>query len=370
MKTLFDKTTLAGIEMKNRFVRSATWERKADESGHMTGELMKVYEDLADGGTAAIITGYAFVIKEEQPNARMMGIYDDSFIDEYRKLTDMVHSRGSRIILQTVYGGAFTWHNTGERVIWGPSAVPNKLSNIIPKEMTGDDIKTLVTAFGDAALRAKISGFDGVEIHGAHGYMLNTFLAPYFNRRSDEYGGSLENRSRIFMEIIDDVREKAGKDFPVIIKLNCSDFMSDKGFTFEECLSLCRMFEAKGIDAVDISGGPVFRAPKPEKDPSNFPDDFVGRESYFAGYAAKIADSISIPVILVGGNRSIPVMENILNSSRIEYMALSRPLLSEPDLVNRWAKERTYRPRCTSCSRCFHDDGNDCDLDREEKARS
>ena len=366
MKQLFDRTTIAGMELKNRFIRSATWERKADEKGHLTDSLIKVYADLADGGAAAIITGYAFVLEDEQPNARMMGIYDDSFIDEYKKLTDMVHGKGSKIILQTVYGGSFTWYNTGQRVIWGPSAVTNKLSNVTPKEMTKEEISTLINAFGDAALRAKKSGFDGVEIHGAHGYMLNTFLAPYFNRRTDEYGGSLENRARILLEIYDNARQKVGKEFPVFMKLNCSDFMTDKGFTFEECRALCKTLADRGVDAIDISGGPVFRAPKPEKDPSNYPEDFAGRESYFAGYAKEIAAGIDAPVILVGGNRSMDVMEDILNSSSIGYMAISRPLLSEPDLIKKWEKDRNYKPRCISCNRCFHEDGNDCDLDRQK----
>lgn len=365
MKTLFDRTSIGGLELKNRFFRSATWERKADDKGHMTDRLMKVYGDLADGGTGAIITGYAFVLEDEQPNARMMGIYDDSFIDEYKKLTEMVHSKGSKIILQIVYGGSFTWFNTGQRIIWGPSAVPNKLTNVTPKEMTRDEISTLINAFGDAALRAQKSGFDGVEIHGAHGYMLNTFLAPYFNQRTDEYGGSAENRARILIEIYENARAKTGKDFTIMMKLNCSDFMSDKGFTFEDCKALCKKLADKGIDAIDISGGPVFRAPKPDKDPSGFTEDFIGKESYFAGYAKEIAGSIDVPVILVGGNRSMDVMEGILNSSSIEYMALSRPLLSEPDLVNKWSADRSHKPRCTSCNKCFHDDGNDCDLDRK-----
>ena len=367
MKQLFEKTSINGLELKNRLIRSATWERKADDNGHLTDRLTKVYEDLADGGAAAIITGYAYIIKEEQPNARMMGIYNDSFIDEYKKLTDSVHNKGSRIILQIVYGGSFTWYNTAERVIWGPSAVTNKITNVTPKEMTKDDIKTLIEAFGDAALRAKKSGFDGVEIHGAHSYLLNMFLAPFFNIREDEYGGSSENRARIICEIYDNARLKVGNDFPILIKLNCSDFMGDRGFTFDECKALSVTLAAKGIDAIEISGGPVFRGPKPDKDPSNLPGESIGKESYFAPYAKEIAEIVDVPVILAGGNRSIEKMEDILNSSRIGYFSISRPLLSEPDLINKWEKDRSVKPRCTSCGKCFHDDGNDCILDREKK---
>lgn len=368
MKQMFEKTAIGGLELKNRFIRSATWERKSDDKGHMTDDLMNIYSDLAEGGAGAIITGYAHVIEEEQPNARMMGIYNDSFIDEYKKLTGMVHVKGSRIILQIVYGGSFTWFNTGNRVIWGPSAVPHKLSNVTPVEMTGEDIRVLVESFGDAALRAKKSGFDGVEIHAAHGYMLNMFLSPYFNRREDEYGGNAANRARIICDIYDNVRLKVGSACPVFIKLNCSDFMTDKGFTFEECKELCRKLAGMGIDAIDISGGPVFKAPRPDRDPSGYPDEFVGRESYFAGYAREIAECVDVPVILVGGNRSMEVMEQILNSSRIEYMALSRPLLCEPDLVNKWSRDRDYKPKCLSCNRCFHETGNSCYMEREQES--
>jgi len=364
MKELFEKTSINGLELKNRFIRSATWERMADDKGHLTERLLNVYEKLAEGGAAAIITGYAFVIEDEQPNARMMGIYNDSFIEEYKKLTDAVHKRGSKIILQIVYGGSFTWYNTAERVIWGPSAVTNKVSNVTPKEMTLEEIKILIEAFGDAALRAKKSGFDGVEIHGAHSYLLNMFLSPFFNVREDEYGGSAENRARIIYDIYDNARAKVGKEFPILIKLNCSDFMGDKGFTFDDCKEICRNLAAKGIDAIEISGGPVFRAPKPEKDPSGFPEESIGKESYFAAYAKEIAQTVDVPVILVGGNRSVETMENLLNDSSAVYFSISRPLLSEPDLINKWSRDRNYKPRCVSCNKCFDENGNTCYLDR------
>ncbi len=165
-------------------------------------------------------------------------------------------------------------------------------------------------------------------------------------------------------DILDNIREKTGPDFPVFIKLNCSDFMGDKGLTFADCIDICRNLASRGIDAIEVSGGPVFRPPKPEKDPSDFPAESIGRESYFACYAKEIAAAVDVPVILVGGNRSLDVMENILRSSAVQYFSLARPLLSEPDLVNRWSRDRSVKPRCVSCNRCFHEDGNECDLDR------
>lgn len=370
MKKLFEMTSdIRGLELKNRFVRSATWEWMAEDSGHMNDRLMTVYENLAKGGVGAIITGYAFVLEDEQPNPKMMGIYDDSFIEDYKPLVEMVHGHDCKIILQIVYGGSFTLHDVGERVIWGPSAVANKPMGTMSTEMTKADIDKLVNAFGDASLRAKQAGFDGVELHGAHGYLLNQFLAPYYNRREDEYGGSTENRARIIHEVYDNVREKVGEDYPVLIKLNCSDFMGDKGVTFAETLSLCRDLDRKGIHAVEISGGPVFKAPKPEKDPTK---EVVldGRDSYFAEYARDIASKINTPVILVGGNRSTEKMEKILNESEISCFSLSRPLLSEPDLINKWKADPDLKPRCVSCGKCFDPSGNMCIFDREKEKKS
>lgn len=365
MKGLFDTTDLSGLELKNRFLRSATWEGIAEESGVINDKVLKVYEDLAKGGVGAIITGYAYVIKEEQPNPKMFGAYDDTFVNTYKPLVDVVHKNNSKIFLQLVYGGSFTWFNVGEREIWGPSAVLNKISGVTPKEMTKDDIKTLVNAFGNAAKNAMASGFDGVEIHAGHGYMLNQFLSPFFNVREDEYGGSSENRARVIYEIFDKIRESTSKDFPVLIKLNCSDFMGTKGFVFEDCKELCKNLAKRGIAAIEISGGPVFRPPKTEKEPTK---EVVleSKESYFSEYAKDIAEQLDIPVILVGGNRSIDHMEDLLNNSKIEYFSMSRPLLSEPDLVNKWQEDRSVKPRCISCGQCFTAEGNNCILDRKK----
>ncbi|GAB6096747.1 NADH:flavin oxidoreductase [Desulfatiferula olefinivorans] len=367
MKRLFEPTRLGGITLKNRFFRSATWEAQAEESGHMTDKIMALYENLAKGGVGAIITGYAFVMKHEQPSPRMFGAYDADVVESFRPLTQRVHALGSAIFLQLVYGGSFTWHDVGTREIWGPSAVLNKISGITPKAMTLDDIRALVTAFGEAARRAMDCGFDGVQIHAGHGYLLNQFLSPSFNIRDDQYGGTAENRGRIIEEVFDSIKAHTRPDYPVLIKLNCSDFMGDRGFVFSECKALCRRLSDKGITAVEISGGPVFRAPKPEKEPT-LTVDAVDRESYFSAYAREIAAAVSAPVILVGGNRSVPVMEGLLADTDIAYFSLSRPLFSQPDLINVWAGDPAAKPRCTSCGQCFAPEGNQCILDRKQTA--
>lgn len=365
MKQLFEPAELGKMTLKNRFIRSATWEGLAEDKGQINDAIMDLYENLAKGGASAIITGYAFVMEDEQPNPKMFGIYNDSFADSYKPLTELVHKHDTRIIMQLVYGGSFTGHDLGKRIIWGPSAVTNKITGVTPVEMSIENIKTLTKAFGDGAKRAMDSGFDGVEIHAGHGYLLNHFLSPFFNQREDAYGGNSENRARIIYEIFDAIREKTTADFPILIKLNCSDFMGTKGFVFEECKTLCKNLADKGIAAVEISGGPVFSPPKTEKEPT-LEVTLEAKDSYFRDYAKDIAADIEVPVILVGGNRAMNTMEKILYDSDIEYFSFSRPLLSEPDLINKWKEDRNTKPRCTSCMKCFTPEGNICILNRPE----
>ncbi|MBU3202790.1 NADH:flavin oxidoreductase [Clostridium algidicarnis] len=364
MKSLFDNTTLKNMDLKNRFFRSATWEGMADDKGHITEKLYDVYENLAKGGVGTIITGYAFVTKDEQPNPGMMGIYDDSFIEEYKDLTKRVHNFDTNIILQIAYGGSQTNFNVGERVILAPSAVAHSVYGVMPREATKEEIKGLIESFADASLRAKNSGFDGVQFHAAHGYIYSQFLSPHYNKRTDEYGGNIENRARIIFETLAAVREKVGKDFPVLIKINCSDFIED-GFSFEDCEYVCKRLEELGVDAIEISG--VVGAKGEDRTVREKGLKYLEKESYFRKYAAKIADEINIPVILVGGNRSLDLMEDVLENTKIQYFSLSRPFLREPDLINRWSGEDSSKAKCISCGKCRDLQGNSCIFNRNNK---
>ena len=289
MKNLFEATKLANITIPNRFVRSATWENMTTKGGHMTAELYKTYTDLAKGNIGLIITGYANVVKEEQPNPGMMGIYDDSFIDEYKKLTSLVHSYDSKIIMQIAYGGTKTTFNLGERVIYAPSEVPERGANVLGKAMTKEEINYIVDAFAEAGKRIKDSGFDGVEIHGAHTYLINQFLSPYYNKRTDEYGGNLENRMRFLIEIYYKMREKVGKDFPILIKLTASEFF-EGGLTFEETRIICKKLEEIGIDAIEISGNIHGKAKSMAGEV--FDAHEIQSEGYFLEYAKIISDKL------------------------------------------------------------------------------
>ncbi|MCI2062393.1 MAG: NADH:flavin oxidoreductase [Eubacteriaceae bacterium] len=359
---LFDTTKIKNLELKNRFFKAATWEALADEDGHITEELYAIYDELTKGGAAAVITGYSYVTKDEKPNPGLMGIYDDVFIDEYRRMTENAHENGAGIFLQIVYGGSNTGLNPPSRKIFGPSAVTNIKTGITPVEMTAADIKEMVQAFADAAVRAEKAGFDGVEIHGAHGYLLSMFMCPKYNIRTDEYGGTTENRARFICEIITAIKKAVSDDFIVMIKQNSSDCF-EGGLTSEDSLEMSKLFEQAGVDVIDVSGGNSAGENVSQNDlgPSRkSAARGVEYESYFLEHAKKLAEEIDIPVILTGGNRHFEVMDEILNHTKIRYFALGRPLIREPGLFSRWESGDLTAPLCISCNACNNVHGKRC----------
>lgn len=276
-----------------------------------------------------------------------MGIYNDSFIEEYQKLTCIVHKHDTNIIVQLVCNGAQNT-STADGVLWGPSAVADLVLQTVPREMTKDDIRIMQDAFANGAIRAKKAGFDGVQLHIAHGYLLSRFLTPYYNRRTDEYGGSIENRARAVLETCHCVREAVGAEFSVLVKINCDDFM-EQGLSYEECKYVCKMMVNSGITAIEISGGLLSSRNSEGTCRKVTPDT----ESYFKHYAAEIAEEIDIPVILVGGNREVDKLTDIINQTKIEYISLCRPFIREPELINRWTSGDMTPAQCISCTKCF-----------------
>lgn len=357
MKKIFEPSAIGTMVLKNRLIRSATWENMTTPDGHMTEQLYALYETLAASEVGMIITGYANIVAEEQPNPGMMGIYDDSFIEEYQKLTQLVHQQGSKIVMQLAYGGTKTTYKVGERVIFAPSEVPERSTKVAGKAMTKEEIQYIIGAFGKAAARAKAAGFDGVELHGAHTYLINQFLSPYYNRRTDEYGGSLTNRMRFLMEIYEEVRSRVGEDFPILVKLTCSEFF-EGGLDFTEAMAICKAVAQKGADAIELTGNIHGKANKMTGEV--YDNHQIAKEGYFLDYAKEAAEALAIPVIAVGGFRTLEMIEQVIGETAIDYVALSRPLLAEPSLIRRWKAGDRKKAKCVSCSRCRTAEGNYC----------
>lgn len=356
-KTLWDPVTIQTMECPNRFLRSATWENMADEAGHMSEEQYEVYRKLAEGHVGLICTGYARIMEEESPNPGMMGIYDDSFIEDYKKLTDMVHPYGSKIMMQIAYGGTKTTYRTEGRTIFAPGHVAERSTGIVGTAMTQEDIRRVVNATASAAARVKKSGFDAVQLHAAHSYLVNQFLSPYYNHRTDAYGQSLENRMRILEEMYGAVRKEVGADYPILIKVTCSDFF-EGGLTFAEARQICRRLEEMGFDGLEISGNIHGKA---EKMTGQEWDGHVIRDGgYFVDYASKIAAASRIPVYVTGGCKEPLRLEQWLRGTHLAGFGISRPLLAEPGLIARWREGNMSPAKCIHCSKCRTKDGNYC----------
>ncbi len=354
---LFTPIQIKSMTCSNRILRSATWEALSDKDGTMSQKQFDIYRELAKNNVGLICTGYARISEDEYPNAGMMGIYDDRFIPQYRKLTDMVHGYGSAIMMQIAYGGTKTTYETDNRVIFAPSDVPERSTGLVGTPMTVPDIKELVKKYASAAERVEKSGFDAVEIHGGHSYLLNQFLSPYYNNRTDEYGGDLENRYRIVDEIIKAIREKIGEDYPLLIKITCSDFF-EGGLSFSESLSICKMLVQSGIDAIEVSGNIHGQAQKMIG--QEFDGHKILKGGYFYEYAKEMADAVSVPIYVTGGFSDPELMERYMEESTITGFGMSRALLCEPNLVSRWMEGDSSAAKCLHCSQCRTPEGNYC----------
>lgn len=255
MSVLFEKTNIRGMELKNRLVRSATHEGMADRDGFPTQDLFKLYERLAKGGVGVIITGFASVTPDGKgPFPGMQGIHTDDHISRYRELVKLVHENGAKVAMQVAHCGRQTTREAIGTEPMGPSVVIEKSLFVKPREMTEEDIEKIIEGFAQASRRVKEAGFDAVQIHAAHGYLVNQFLCPHTNRRKDRWGGSLENRMRFVREIYERCRKKVGDDFPILIKINGTDNMKN-GLRIEESAVMAQMMSEMGFDGIEVSCG-------------------------------------------------------------------------------------------------------------------
>lgn len=350
MSRLFETTQIKGMTLANRFVRSATWEGMADNDGFCTPKLIELMKRFAEGGVGLIITGFAFVTREGRAAPWQMGADGDAFLSRLKEMTDAVHRADGKIALQIVHGGCYSATQlTGQEAL----APSTHESGAIPRcrEMTVAEISQVVAAFGESASLAKKAGYDGVQIHAAHGYLLSQFLSPYFNKRKDAYGGSIENRSRIVLETLQSVRQAVGSGFPILVKINSEDFV-DGGLTVDEMLRVVELLEQAGIDAIEMSGGTVYAS-------GAYSAIRVGaldtpeKEVFYREAAARYKEKIGVPLMLVGGIRSFAVAEKLVTDGLADYISLCRPLIREPALVKRWKSGDLRKSTCISDNACF-----------------
>lgn len=349
MAHLFEQTNINGMTLKNRLIRSATWEGMCDPLGKPTEKLEKCYADLAHGGIGLIISGYAFIRQDGRQMPGKMGIHTDDFEDAYRQLIKTVHDSGGKIAIQLVHAGGQTNSKTAGRQPWAPSAVAVEQFPELPEELSKEKIEEFIQCFGASARRAKAWGFDAIQLHGAHGYLINQFLSPLTNRRTDEYGGTIDNRSRFLLEVYAKVRQEVGTDYPVMIKLNASDNL-EGGLQIEDSLDVAKKLDELGIDAIEVSAG---TSASGNKSPVRNKLKKQEKQAYNLKLAKQIKEVVKCPVMVVGGIRSVTQIEQMVSENRMDYIALSRPLIRESALANRWQSGDTKRAKCESCNKCF-----------------
>jgi 2,4-dienoyl-CoA reductase-like NADH-dependent reductase (Old Yellow Enzyme family) len=368
MAKLFAPSEINGMTLSNRFVRSATWEGMAADDGSCTTKLIDLMASLAKGGVGLIISSHTYVLKEGQATPWQLGIYKDELVPGLQDMTTAVHENGGKIVIQLAHAGFFAHPKLTGQTPMAPSNVEG-ISKTPRNEMSSRDIQNVISAFEAGAKRAKAARFDGIQIHSAHGYLLSQFLSPAFNQRSDEFGGDIQNRARILLNILQRIRHVVGEDYPVLIKMNCQDFI-ENGLSPEDSLQVAKMLVEEGIDAIELSGGVLISK---KLHASRLGINSEDKEAYFREYAKAFKKQIDVPLILVGGNRSYTVAERLLEEGIADYISMSRPFIREPGLINRWKSGDFSKAACVSDNMCFEPgmkgDGIYCVTEERQRSR-
>ena len=350
MFEVFEETRIGNMVLKNRILRSATWENRATDEGFVTDELIDFIAELARGGVGLIITGISYVAEEGKITFGQTGIHRDECISGLKRLTDEVHRQGGRVAAQLAHGGGNSRVFQPGKSLLAPSDMEAEFFGTAPSQaMTPGEIESAKEAFRKAALRAKEAGFDAIQLHGAHGYLLSQFLSPLCNRREDEYGGDFKKRARFVAELIGDIREAVGPDFPILMKINGEDFV-EGGLKATEAAEMTSLFDKAGLDAVEISGG-LFGSDRIPKElirrSTRKPEEGV----FFLPQAQEFRKRVNIPIILVGGIRAVEMIERLLAEEKVDYVAMCRPFIREPHLVKRWKSGDRAPSTCQTCGR-------------------
>ena len=377
----FGPSEIRGITLPSRIVRSATHEGMADENGRPDEQLIRTYERYAKGGCGLIITGYMGISQEGKcPLYHMTMLNSDSLIPAWKELTDRVHAAGAPIVAQIAHSGRQTRKKvTGIKPV-APSPIRDFLYwECVPHRLREKEIKKIVSDFAAAAKRAKAAGFDGVQLHCAHGYLLHGFLSPHTNRRHDKYGGSTENRFRIVGEVIKAVRAEVG-DYPVFVKISASE-KEKNGLCPEEAVNIAKLLDKAGVDGIEVSCGRASEGfnmsrgafPYPIMCTDNFRFEMFPKftwpvlkpfmklifrspqplYNYNVDAAKMIKDAVSVPVIVCGGIRTQNDISMILSGGKADYISMSRPFICEPNLVDRLRSGEETEVRCINCNYCL-----------------
>ncbi|MFA4835903.1 MAG: FAD-dependent oxidoreductase [Dehalococcoidia bacterium] len=348
---LFQSGNIGGMTLKNRLIMSPMGTNMADRDGFVTEQMKRYYQERARGGVGLIIVEGACVDPVGKATPYELEISDDRFIPGLKGLVDALHQQGAKAALQLNHNGRLAPQSVTQKQAIGPSAVPVKDWNfnpmgegIAPREMNAADILHTIQQFAKAAERAKQAGFDGVEIHGAHGYLVSQFLSGATNKRRDAYGGELRNRARFLIEILQATRGEVGTDYPVWCRLNAKEYGMENGITLQETVEVSQMTQSAGAGAIDVS---IYGASEQRIPLSGIP------RGYLLRFAEVVKKAVSVPVIAVG-RITVEVGEQALREGRCDFVAVGKGLIADPELPSKAAAGhmRDIAP-CICCGTCL-----------------
>ena len=347
---LFQTSTLGHLSLKNRFISSATWMGMANLDGSCAPLLIASASRIARNEIGLYITEMAYVDRNGLSANNQMGVDNDELLPCLSLMAKEIHRTGTPAVMQLSHGGLLSVPViSGTDELIGPSELLKGESSV-GREMKVEEIHEMVQAFRKAAIRARKAGFDGVQVHAAHGWLLSQFLSPFYNRRTDEYGGSLENRARFLLETVQGIRKDSGPDFLLLVKINSEDFL-EGGFNSKEMVQVSKMLESAGVDAIEVSGGTMAAMYAGDYDNSYSP--VMKAPVYYKEAAELLKNELKIPVILVGGIRSFETAEALVKNGITDYISFCRPLIREPDLIKRWKSGDLRDSECVSDDACM-----------------
>ncbi len=334
--SVFNQITLeSGLTLKNRLVKAAMEENMAAAMQLPSTELMRLYKTWADGGVGLIITGNVMIDHLAMTGPGGVALEQETDLTPFKSWASVAKSQHCKVVMQINHPGRQVFKKLGGKSL-APSNIPlnmGKHSHMFsqPKAMTEQDIADVIARFATTARLAEAAGFDGVEIHAAHGYLISQFLSPLSNQRNDQWGGSIENRARLLLSVVDAIKAVVSPHFSLSIKLNSADFQRG-GFDVEDAQNVLTMLHGKHIDFVELSGG-SYEAPAMQGKSAD--DRTLAREAYFLEFAEKLTKSSDIPIMVTGGIRRLPVAESVL-ATGVSLVGIASALATSPNLPNTW----------------------------------
>jgi 2,4-dienoyl-CoA reductase-like NADH-dependent reductase (Old Yellow Enzyme family) len=342
MPELFEPWTINGLQLTNRFVRSATMDNMGRD-GQVTEAQVELYRELAHGEIGLIISHGIFPSREGQAGGGQLGAHSDEMIPSLKKLTDIVHRNGGKIAAQILHAGWFAGSDQPGSQPVGPSPVINPFNGLPVRGLSSQEVYELAERFVQAGRRLIEAGFDGIQLHGAHSWLLSCFFSPVTNRREDEWGGTPEKRLNLVRHIYQGIRRSAGPDYPIFIKFGLKEY-HPQGKSLAEGIRMAQMLEGMGMDAIEVSEG------LEEDRGHHIRLDAVS--PYYLEECRACRQSVKLPLILVGGMRKLQDMEQVVRDNLADAVSMCRPFIMDPYIVKKFHEGAAGGSGCNSCNGC------------------